>query len=422
MTLRIYNSLTKRLEDFTPMFQKRVYYYTCGPSVYNFAHIGNFRTFFWEDILHRYLLLKGYQVIRAMPISDLEDKAVKNYLQELESVQENSRLLTFREFIDVRAKKFISDFNELDMLTPNYLIKFSDMVEDAKSTIEKLLRLGYAYTKIINNKNYVFFDVSKVQNYGHLWDINKNKKGFRIKDDYSKSGYYDFCLWKETMHSNNDIEFDFTYGRGRPGNGIYCSLIATKYLNHRIDIHAGGTDNRYPHHENEIAICYALTKKVFANYWFHVSHVTINKRKMSKRLGNIIYLDDLKEKGFTAEDLRFFYSLVHYRKNQNFTFELLKEAKELRNDILSSYYSVMQETYSGSENNMNGFVIQKFNELNKNNNNKYLLEFLRILDDDLNLPGLVFKIKEYLDSEEHRKNDQLIYAISQILNGLKIII
>ncbi|MEM4367711.1 MAG: class I tRNA ligase family protein [Candidatus Anstonellales archaeon] len=379
--LRLYDTLTKTLKEFRPINKNRVLYYTCGPSIYNYAHIGNFRTFFWEDILHRYLIFKGFNVIRAMPISDLEDKAINNY-REAKYYDES---LTFKKFIYQKTKKFLDDFKELQLLHPMYLIKFSDMVEDAKNAIIGLEKKGFAYRMKVKNKNYLFFDVSKISDYGIFWKL-KNKGGIRIKDDYSRSGYYDFCLWKEEKMNEklSDVVYEFPeVGKGRPGNAIYCALIATKYLSKKIDIHAGGTDNKFPHHENEVAICNALYGNIFANYWFHVAHITINKKKMSKRLGNVIYFDDIKDKGFNSLDLRFFYSLIHYRKNQNFTFEELEKAHQLRTKLVER----IQELMNANE-------ISYFDEATRENH--YLMYFESVTDNNLNLVRLINIISKFI--------------------------
>ncbi len=337
--LKLFNTLTKKRSLFSPREQHSVKMYTCGPSVYNFVHIGNFRTFYWEDVLKRTLLTLGYRVIHAMPISDIEDKSVKAFFSQTE-------FSDITKFLKPRINAFLNDWQRLNLLKPDFLISFSESVTLVEKWIIHALENKYAYTDARGN---VILDISKT-GYGALYKINTKNRGIRIQDDYAKNGYYSFAIWK--AKKRKDIYFNpEKLVPGRPASHIYCAVIANEYLGSPIDIHCGGTDNIYPHHENEIALANTRYSRIFANYWFHVAHLTVNKRKMSKRLGNIVYLRDIIEKGFTPEELKYFYLKTHYRKTQNFDYQLLEKAgrelKEIRS--LAKEYVGKDDLFSVDE-------------------------------------------------------------------------
>ncbi len=317
--LKLFNTKTRKIETFIPRDKNRVLYYTCGPSVYNFAHIGNLRTFFWEDVLKRSMQYFGYNVVHAMPLSDIEDKAIAKF--------NSDKGRDFESFIMPKIALFKKDMLEMNIMHPTYLVRFKTAIPWVKKWVSMIEKKGYC--KRDGNGN-LLFRVGKVRGYGNLVRLDAKKRkniGDRLEDDYSKEGLYDFALWKAADKQDGKIKWDSPWGEGRPGTHSYCSAIAYKWLGKKIDIHAGGVDNIFPHHENEMAQSGCVAGGDFVKYWFHVKHLTVNKRKMSKSIGNVFYLKDLKKRGIGGQDLRYFYLTKHYRKNQNFDFHEIRVAK-----------------------------------------------------------------------------------------------
>ncbi len=317
--MELFNTKTRKIEGFRPKSGRTVLFYACGPSVYNFAHIGNLRTFFWEDVLKRALDFNGYKVRHAMPISDIEDKAIKAF--------NSQKTRDFEKFIMPKIERFNSDMREMNILRPTSLVRFKSAIPWVIKWISGIERKGYAYN---DGKGNLVFKAGKAKGYGCLVRLNakkRGKRGVRLADDYAKEGVYDFALWKAASPADGSLKWKSPWGMGRPGTHSYCSAIAYKWLGKKIDIHAGGTDNIFPHHENEIAQADCFAGRDFVKYWFHVRHLTVNKKKMSKRIGNVYYLADLEKMGFTGQDLRYFYLKRHYRQNQNFDAAEMRRAK-----------------------------------------------------------------------------------------------
>lgn len=319
-TMELFNTKTRKIEGFRPRNGRNVLFYACGPSVYNFAHIGNLRTFFWEDLLRRSLNFNGYNVRHAMPISDIEDKSIKAF--------NSSGKKDFEAFITPKIARFRSDMKKMNMLAPTSLVRFKSAIPWVIKWISGIESKGYAYGDGSGN---LLFRAGKVKDYGSLVRLTAKKrqnKGTRLADDYAKEGIYDFALWKAAGTDDGSLKWNSPWGEGRPGTHSYCSAIAYKWLGAKIDIHAGGVDNIFPHHENEIAQSECFAGNGFVKYWFHVKHLTVNKKKMSKRIGNVYYLADLEKMGVTGQDLRYFYLQKHYRQNQDFNVRHIKAAKK----------------------------------------------------------------------------------------------
>jgi len=312
--LRFYNTLTKRKEEFKPIREGLAGLYTCGPTVYDLAHIGNFRAYVFEDLLHRYLEYRGFRVIRVMNITDVDDKTIKGSQKEG---------ISLKEFTDRYISAFLEDMEKLRLKKPDYLPRATEHIPEMVSLIKKLLEKGYAYRK----DGSIYFSISKFPSYGKLAgiDLSEIKPGARVDvDEYEKEDVRDFALWKEEKEG---VFWDTEIGRGRPGWHIECSAMSMKYLGESFDIHTGGVDNIFPHHENEIAQSEAATGKKFVNYWLHCAHLLVNNEKMSKSKGNFYTLRDILNKGYNPVAIRYLLLSTHYRDPLNFTERALFQAE-----------------------------------------------------------------------------------------------
>jgi len=313
--IRVYNFLTRKKEVFRPLRKDWVGLYTCGPTVYNYAHIGNLRTYIFEDVLRRALEYAEYKVKHVMNITDMDDKTIRDAVAAKKSL---------KEFTAFYTKEFFKDLKSLNILPALEYPLATKHIPLMIKLIEKLLKKGLAY-KIGGS---VYFDVSKFKYYGKLSRLKKRdlKIGARVDtDEYAKKSGEDFVLWK--AKKENEPFWDSPFGKGRPGWHIECSAMSMKYLGASFDIHAGGVDLLFPHHENEIAQSEAATGKKFVKYFVEGEHLTVDGRKMSKSLGNIFTLRDLAKKGFNPLAFRYLVLGAHYRSRLNFTSESLKAAQ-----------------------------------------------------------------------------------------------
>ncbi|MFH1729572.1 MAG: cysteine--tRNA ligase [Pseudomonadota bacterium] len=314
--LKFYNTLTLKLDEFKEIEPGIVKMYTCGPTVYNFAHIGNLRTFMFEDILRRYLKYKGYKVIQVMNITDVEDKTIR------ESKKEG---VSLKEFTKKYTKAFFEDLDTLKIERAEHYPLATDHIQEMINIILKLKEKGFTY----ESDGSVYFTISKFKEYGKLShiDIEKTKTGSRYDaDEYEKDDARDFVLWKKKKEAEPFWKSPF--GEGRPGWHIECSAMSQKYLGESFDIHTGGVDNIFPHHENEIAQSEAANDKKFVNYWLHSAHLTMKKEKMSKSEGNFLNLRDLMDKGIDPIAIRYFLLSAHYRAPLNYGIEELEAASK----------------------------------------------------------------------------------------------
>jgi cysteinyl-tRNA synthetase len=314
MALRFYNTLTQQVEPFAPLHGNVVRMYTCGPTVYNFVHIGNLRTFTFQDILRRWLQARGYQLDHVMNITDVEDKIIRNAAAEHKSIA---------EYTAVYTQAFLDDIATLRLQQPERWAKATDHIDDMAVAIEKLRDLGFTYV----SEGSVYYRIANFPSYGKLShnDFSGIRSGARVDvDEYDKADARDFVLWK--AQKDGEPAWETPLGPGRPGWHIECSVMAMKYLGETLDIHTGGVDLTFPHHENEIAQSEALTGKPFVRFWLHAEHLSIDSQKMSKSLGNFYTLRDLIGMGYTPEVIRYQLAAVPYRKKLNFTFDGLKAA------------------------------------------------------------------------------------------------
>jgi len=318
MVLKLFNTLTGKKEVFKPIKKNEVRIYTCGPTVYDFAHIGNFRTYVWQDILKRWLLYKGFKVKHVMNLTDIDDKTIKGAREQG---------IPLREYTDKYIKAFFEDSKTLNLLPADFYPRATEHIKEIVELIKILMKKGYAYK---GEDGSIYYDISKFKDYGKLskLKIKELKPGARVKSDsYTKEEAYDFALWKAWDPEDGEVFFETEIGKGRPGWHIECSAMSMKYLGKTFDIHAGGIDLIFPHHENEIAQSEAATGKKFVNYWIHGEHLIVEGRKMSKSLGNFYTLRDLLAKGYDPRAIRYLLLSTHYKQQLNFTFEGLEAAK-----------------------------------------------------------------------------------------------
>jgi len=290
--------------------------YTCGPTVYDFNHIGNFRSYVAEDIIKRYLIYRGYQVTHIMNITDIDDKTIR---------KSNELGVSLNEVTEKYIKAFFKDLETLNILKADRYPRATEHIPEMLDMVDKLEKNGYAYRK----DNSVYFNIGNFKDYGRLANISRENLRVGIKvdaDEYEKENVQDFVLWKGKKEG--EPYWESPYGQGRPGWHLECSAMSMKYLGEQFDIHMGGVDNIFPHHENEIAQAEGTTGKKFVNYWLHVQHLIVNNDKMSKSLGNFYILGDLLEKGYDPKVIRFLLLSTHYRKSLNFTLDGLDQAKQ----------------------------------------------------------------------------------------------
>lgn len=315
--MKLYNTLTKKKEELRPIKKGVVSIYNCGPTVYNTPTVGNLRTYINVDILRRTLKFSGLKVKEAMNITDIEDKIIRD---------SKKRGIGYKELTAKYEKAFLDDLRKLNIEPPEYLPRATEEIPEMIKIIEKLLKSGYAYK---SEDGSVYFSINKFKNYGKLSGLNKRevKAGARVaQDEYEKENAQDFALWK--AKKEGEPSWKAPFGEGRPGWHIECSAMSTKYLGKTIDIHAGGVDLVFPHHENEIAQSEAYTGKKFVNTWFHGEHLLINGERMGKSLNNFYTLEDLSKK-FGTEPLAFRMLCLssHYRDKLNFTDKSIQDAQ-----------------------------------------------------------------------------------------------
>ena len=348
MALKLFNTLSRSIQEFVPLDPagKKVGMYCCGPTVYDFAHIGNWRTFVFADLVRRYLEFKGYAVTHVMNITDVEDKIIKR-------VRETKTSL--REFTGKYETAFLEDLRTLNCLGPHQTPRATGYIAEIIALIEKLVARGIAYQAADGS---VYFSIEKYQGcgctYGRLLKLNFDelRPGERTKsDEYAKESVTDFALWKARVPEDGDVFWPSPWGEGRPGWHIECSAMSMKVLGESFDLHLGGDDLKFPHHEDEIAQSEGATGKPFAKYWLHGAFLLVEGKKMSKSLGNFFTLRDLLAKGFTGREIRYLLLTAHYRETFNFTLDGLQGARTALariDECISKLRDISSSTFPGS--------------------------------------------------------------------------
>jgi cysteinyl-tRNA synthetase len=312
--IQLHNTLSGNIEPFVTLKPGQVGMYTCGPTVYDYAHIGNYRTFVFQDILRRFLKLRGFKLNHVMNLTDVDDRIIANAA---------AAGVGIREYSEKFVQAFFADCKTLSIESPEHWIRATDHIDDMVALIEKLQKNTYTYP----SEGSIYYRIMKFKDYGKLSkvDLSGIQAGARVDNDrYEKESARDFALWKAPKPGEHFWETPI--GVGRPGWHIECSAMAMKYLGDTLDIHTGGIDLAFPHHENEIAQSEAATGKQFVRYWLHAEHLLVEGEKMSKSLGNYFTLRDLFAKGYKPSALRFALASVPYRRQLNFTFDGLQQA------------------------------------------------------------------------------------------------
>lgn len=405
--IRFYNTLSGTVEEFIPLKEGEVRLYTCGPTVYDYPHIGNYRAYIFEDLLKRFLLFAGFRVIHVMNITDVDDKTIRGA---------NSLGVSLSEYTRKYIEAFFEDLKTLHILPADYYPRATEHIPDMVKMIKGLLEKGYAYEK----DGSVYFSIAKFPDYGKLAKISVEelKAGARVEaDEYEKESVHDFALWKKAKPGEPFWETEL--GPGRPGWHIECSAMSTRYLGPTFDIHCGGIDNIFPHHENEIAQSEAYYGQKFVNYWLHCHHLVVDGEKMSKSKGNFYTLRDLLARKVDPLDLRFFLLSTHYRKMLNFTFEGLEQARASRQRILDFVYDLEHRTFPAGS-----------SEKIENLSARALSHFKEGLSDDLNISAALAALFEFIREvnqimsqekigrEDVQKILQTVHEINRVLDVL----
>jgi len=315
---RVQNTLSRQLEEFRPLEAGHARMYTCGPTVYNFAHIGNFRAYVFEDLLRRWLKFKGFRVTQVMNLTDVDDKTIRD------SQKAGQRLA---EFTETFKKAFFEDIRSLNIDPAEHYPAATDHIPEMIAIIQKLVDRHFAYR---SDDGSVYFSIARWPSYGKLAHLDREgmRSGVRIaSDEYDKENVADFALWKAWDEKDGDVAWESPWGRGRPGWHIECSAMSQKYLGPSFDIHTGGVDNIFPHHEDEIAQSEAANGQPFATYWMHCAHLMVEGQKMSKSRGNFHTLRDVLGRGYSGREVRYELLATHYRAPLNFTFGSLDAAR-----------------------------------------------------------------------------------------------
>lgn len=393
----IYNTLTRKKEEFIPNEAGKVAMYTCGPTVYHYAHIGNLRSYIMEDVLEKYLRFSGYDVKRVMNITDVghltsdgdtgDDKMLKGAKREHKTVMEIAKFYT---------DAFFDDCKKLNIKTPDVVEPATGCIDDFINVISSLLEKGFAYEAGGN----IYFDTSKLEQYYVFNDFKEEDLavGVRegVEEDSNKKNKADFVLWfTKSKFDDQELKWDSPWGIGYPGWHIECSCISMKHLGEYLDIHCGGIDNAFPHHTNEIAQSEAYIGHKWCNYWFHVLHLNTNSGKMSKSKGEFLTVSLLESKGYNPLVYRFFCLLSHYRKSLVFTYENLDNAQVSYNKLLNKIALILDES--------NGDIDKaEFDRLRK--------EFTDAMDNDLNTSMAITALYNVLKSDVNAKTKLALIA------------
>ncbi len=395
--IKLYNTLTRKKENFVPINKNIVNIYTCGPTVYNYAHIGNMRAYIFMDNLRKILKYNGYNLNHVMNITDVghmtsdadegEDKMLKAARRENKDVYEIANKYT---------EYFLRDIERLNIERPEHIVKATDHIKEMEEYVKDILKNGYAY----ETKNGIYFDTSKLKSYGELSkvDLKKQMAGARVEVDNEKKNPLDFALWIKAPKEHL-MKWDSSFGLCYPGWHIECSAMSRKYLGDVFDIHTGGVDHISIHHENEIAQSRGATGKNPAKIWMHVEFLLIDNGKMSKSLGNVYTLDDLEKRGIEPLSYRYLSYTSHYRNKLNFTWDGIKSAQTALNRLREQTLLHKDKEFNGK----NEEIDKKVNEYEK--------MFRDAINDDINMPvaiSVVWKV-----AREHNKSNKYFELIKK---------
>lgn len=404
--VQFFNTLTRKKEKFIPIEKGKVKMYACGPTVYDFAHIGNFRAFIFEDLLRRWLEYRGFQVTQIMNLTDVDDRTI---------AASKKQGIPLNQHTEKYIKAFFEDVDALNIQRARVYPRATEHIPEMVTLIKKLMEKGYAYK---GEDGSIYYDISKFSKYGQLskFRVGELKPGARVKvDEYEKAEARDFALWKAWTEEDGNVFWETEIGKGRPGWHIECSAMSMKYLGETFDIHCGGVDNMFPHHENEIAQSEAATGKKFVNYWLHNEHLLVEGKRMGKRFGNYYTLRDLLKMGHDPRAIRYLLLSTHYRQQFNFTFEGLEAAKGAIERLTNFIYRLKEADGKG----IGEKIKQLINQAKK--------AFGETMDDDLNIgPALatlfdfVREVNNLLDAnilskEEAEEVYELIVGFDKVL-------
>ncbi len=392
--IKLQNTLTRKKENFKPIHKKQVSMYTCGPTVYDSAHIGNLRTYIFEDILRRSFEFFGYRVTQVMNITDIEDKIINRAKEQKKKIGEITKTYT---------KKFFQDIESLNIEKAEEYPLATEHIKEMVELIQSLMKKGFAYK---GEDGSIYFDISKFKRYGKLVGLEKVsiRDGARVSsDEYGKDQARDFVLWK--AKKKGEPSWKSPFGEGRPGWHIECSAMSMRYLGKSFDIHTGGVDNIFPHHENEIAQSEAATGKKFVNYWLHAEHLLVGDEKMSKSAKNFFTLKDIEERGHMPLAFRYLVLGAHYRSKLNFTWTAIDSAQ-------SGLWNLWRELGR----------LRFLSENDKFKNNKELsvkLEtlFREAVEDDLNIPASMSILRRVISDPELSPSEKrrLVFKMDKVL-------
>ncbi len=372
MAFRIYNTMSRTKEELRPIDGRQVRMYTCGPTVYNYAHIGNFRAYMFEDLLRRYIKFCGFEVVQVQNLTDVDDKTIRASIEQGLPLKEYTK-----KYIDA----FFDDLAKLNIEPAEHYPAATDYIPEMITLIEKLFEKGYAYQSADGS---VYYSIDKFAEYGKLAHLDREgmQSGARVdQDEYDKDNAADFALWKAYVPEDGDVVWDSPWGRGRPGWHIECSAMSMKLLGESFDIHTGGVDNIFPHHEDEIAQSEAATGKPYSKYWMHCGYLVVDGKKMSKSLGNFHTLREVLDMGYSGREVRYELLSGHYRQSLNFAFKSL-DANRAALKRLDEFSANIKEA-GGSETEAGELPEWAANTRAK---------FAGAMDDDMNISGAMAAI------------------------------
>ena len=384
MTLKFLDTRKRELVEFQPLEPGHVRMYTCGPTVYNFAHIGNLRTFLFEDLLRRYLKRRGYRVTQIMNLTDIDDKTIKGCRE---------KGVSLGEFTAPYKKAFFEDLDSLRFERAEVYPEATAHVPEMVALVQKMMEHGHAYKA---EDGSIYFSIASFPKYGELSHMNLDelRAGSRVaSDEYEKDSVSDFALWKAWDEQDGDVFWETPLGKGRPGWHLECSAMSMKYLGETFDIHTGGVDNIFPHHENEIAQSESATGKPFVKYWLHSEHLIVDGKRMAKSLGNYYTLRDLVAKRYSPVAIRYLLISTHYRAQLNFTFAGIDGAKGAIERLRDFHHRLGEVNESGGAHADFLAAVKETKEL-----------FTENVDNDLNISGGLGVLFEFV-KETYKRMD-----------------